>query len=114
MKRRRGRRREGFRELVATSEERDSDSEGERDESDSRATPPWRSIALASTLFLVGVVLLLGGALQWAGLVNDDENKGTPMIIVGSICFIPGFYIVLIGYYAWRGNYGFSYHDIPS
>ena len=103
-----------FEELKAAPDGGESDSESEREAVRSRTSPPWRSIALAVALLVVGVVLLISGALRSAGVVSDGEEKGTPMIIVGSICFLPGFYIVRIAYYSWKGDYGYTYHDIPS
>ena len=105
-----------YNKLEGSSRESDEDSDGdEEEERGSHANkPPWRSIALASFLSLVGVVLLVTGSLRAAGVLDDDEVKATPMLIIGSICFVPGFYMVCIAYYAWKGNYGYSYHDIPS
>ena len=105
-----------YSKLGGSSQESDEDSDGdEEEERGSHANkPPWRSIALASFLSLVGVVLLVTGSLRAAGVLGDDEAKATPMLIIGSICFVPGFYMVRIAYHAWKGQYGFSYDDIPS
>ena len=67
----------------------EDDSESDQEGEDSRVKPPWGSIALATFLLLAGVVLLVNGALFIAGVVTDTEGKATPMLIVGTICFIP-------------------------
>lgn len=92
----------------------DEDSENET-ETESRGNPPWYPIALAAFLFVVGSVLLLSSALLSAGVVRDRVGQGAaPMFIVGSLCFIPGFYNLRTALYAWRGGYGYTYSDIPS
>ena len=101
-----------LRENVRTQlEESDSDEES----LNPKVKPPWCSIALASFLTLVGVVLLVTGTLRFTGTVDDVvDRRAVPMLILGTICFIPGFYILRIAYYVWKGNYGYSFHDIPS
>jgi hypothetical protein len=37
----------------------------------------------------------------------------TPLLVLGSICFIPGFYHVRIAYLAWKGVQGYSLDAIP-
>lgn len=77
--------------------------------------PPVRSIALAVILFLVGSGLLTVGSLMLAGVIGKGEGgKASPLLIIGAVCFLPGFYNVRTAYYAWRGGCGFSYADIPS
>ena len=117
MKRRRGRPRDvQYRKLERSSQESEEESndDDEEERNPQASKPPWRSIALASFLILVGVVLLVTGSLRAAGIWEDGEAKATPMLIIGSICFVPGFYMVRVAYFAWKGNCGYSYHDIPS
>ena len=77
--------------------------------------PPVRSIALAVILFLVGSGLLTIGSLMLAGVIGDGEGgKASPLLVIGAVCFVPGFYNVRTAYYAWKGGRGFSYADIPS
>ena len=40
-------------------------------------------------------------------------DRTYPMLILGSLMFIPGFYHVRIAYYAWKGYRGYSFDDIP-
>jgi hypothetical protein len=35
------------------------------------------------------------------------------LLVLGSICFLPGFYHTRIAFLAWRGVPGFSLDDIP-
>jgi hypothetical protein len=35
------------------------------------------------------------------------------MLVLGSICFLPGFYHTRIAYLAWKGVAGYSLSDIP-
>ena len=97
-----------------THTNQDDDSDSEEDEVESRVEPPWASIALASFLFIAGAVLLVYGILFTTGVISDKDGKATPMLIVGSICFIPGLYNIRMVYYAWKGNHGYTFHDIPS
>ena len=92
------------------------DSEDEQfEESDVPVKPSWRSIVLAVFLFVAGGGLLVWGSLLFAGVIGEDFGKrATPMLILGAICFVPGFYNVRIAYHAWRGDQGYSFSDIPS
>ena len=75
--------------------------------------PPVKSILLAIFLFLVGSVLLTLGGLMAAGILGETEQGSTPILILGVITFLPGFYHVRIAYYAWKGYAGYSFADIP-
>jgi hypothetical protein len=35
------------------------------------------------------------------------------LLVLGSICFLPGFYHTGIAYLAWKGVPGYSLNDIP-
>ncbi|KAH3788614.1 transmembrane protein 230-like [Dreissena polymorpha] len=75
---------------------------------------PAKAIALASMLFMVGSALLVIGALLITGHIDVKYGDRTwPVLILGSIMFIPGFYHVRIAYYAYKGYVGYSYDDIP-
>lgn len=75
---------------------------------------PKKSIALASFLFLMGTFLLVLGSLMVAGVIGGDVigDKGAPLLVLGAICFLPGFYNVRIAYYSWKGYRGYSYADM--
>ena len=75
--------------------------------------PPIKSILLAMFLFLIGSVLLTLGGLMAAGVLGVTEQGSAPILILGAITFVPGFYHVRIAYYAWQGYAGYSFADIP-
>lgn len=75
--------------------------------------PPIKSILLAIFLFLTGAVLLTLGGLMGAGILGGPKEGSTPILILGTITFLPGLYHVRIAYYAWKGYAGFSFADIP-
>jgi hypothetical protein len=41
------------------------------------------------------------------------HDRGVPMLVIGSLMFVPGVYHVRIAYYASRGVKGYRYEDIP-
>lgn len=45
---------------------------------------------------------------------EDWVQKAIPLLVVGTIMFIPGFYHVRLAFYAWRGYEGFAFDRIPS
>ena len=44
---------------------------------------------------------------------DQHADRSWPLILVGSLVFLPGFYHVRIAYWAWQGDKNFSYEDIP-
>lgn len=75
---------------------------------------PKKAIALATLLFVVGSILLVIGSLLLTGYIDAKYGDRTwPVLILGSLMFIPGFYHVRIAYYAYKGYVGYSYDDIP-
>ncbi|CDW53471.1 UPF0414 transmembrane protein C20orf30 homolog [Trichuris trichiura] len=77
-------------------------------------TIPWKAIGLATTLFILGSTLIIIGALLLSGFISAEYSDRTwPVLILGIIMFIPGFYHVRIAYYAFKGYQGYSFDDIP-
>ncbi|KPP62515.1 UPF0414 transmembrane protein C20orf30-like [Scleropages formosus] len=118
---------------------------------------PYKAIALAAVLFLIGSVLIIIGALLLTGYIEvslrvctgrmtlrdaavgsslccikvavvigrlhcfhgafsslfQHPDRTIPVLIIGILVFLPGFYHLRIAYYAWRGYHGYSYEDIP-
>ena len=75
---------------------------------------PVKSILLAIFLFLTGAVLLTLAGLMIAGIFGDTPDaSATPLLILGAITFIPGFYHVRVAVYAYIGYLGYTYNDIP-
>ncbi|CAF1348964.1 unnamed protein product, partial [Didymodactylos carnosus] len=75
---------------------------------------PIRAIILAIMLFILGSIMISIGALMLTGYIRTQYRDRTwPLILVGTIVFLPGFYHVRIAYYAWKGYKGFTFDDIP-
>ncbi|XP_056633159.1 transmembrane protein 230-like isoform X1 [Diorhabda carinulata] len=75
---------------------------------------PWRAIVLATLLLVVGTSLLVFGCMVATGhIVVQYANRMWPMIILGTLMFIPGAYHVRIAYYAYKKVPGYSFDDIP-
>ncbi|KAL7846945.1 hypothetical protein SRHO_G00219250 [Serrasalmus rhombeus] len=75
---------------------------------------PYKAIALATFLFLVGSLLIIIGSLLLAGSIEVTHRDRTiPVLIIGILIFLPGFYHLRIAYYASKGYRGYSYDDIP-
>ncbi|EEA08445.1 uncharacterized protein CMU_002740 [Cryptosporidium muris RN66] len=54
---------------------------------------PWRLIAIALLLFILGGVFLTIGTNN---LISGNFSESIPSLIIGSLCFIPGCYHVFI------------------
>ncbi|KAK1800675.1 hypothetical protein P4O66_005880 [Electrophorus voltai] len=75
---------------------------------------PYKAIALAVFLFLVGSLLIIVGSLLLAGYIHVSyPDRTIPVLIIGVLIFLPGFYHLRIAYYASKGYRGYSYDDIP-
>uniref|UniRef100_A0A915JA53 Transmembrane protein 230 n=1 Tax=Romanomermis culicivorax TaxID=13658 RepID=A0A915JA53_ROMCU len=75
---------------------------------------PWKAIALATFLFVFGAILILMSLLILFGVFDEKySDRIWPMLILGSLIFVPGFYHVRIAYYACTGRNGYTYDDIP-
>lgn len=75
---------------------------------------PWKSIIIAIILCVMGTILLVFGALLVSGKIDVKYyDRLWPIIILGVILFVPGFYHVRLAIYAYSGYEGYSYDDIP-
>ncbi|XP_042200515.1 transmembrane protein 230a [Callorhinchus milii] len=75
---------------------------------------PYKAIALATILFLIGSLLITIGALLLSGYIDSSYSDTTwPVLIIGVLVFVPGFYHLRIAFYAFKGYRGYSYDDIP-
>ncbi|KAJ8317475.1 hypothetical protein KUTeg_005379 [Tegillarca granosa] len=75
---------------------------------------PYKAILLATGLFTVGSVLIIVGALLLTGYISAEYSDRTwPVLILGTLMFVPGAYHVRIAYYAYKKYEGYSYDDIP-
>lgn len=75
---------------------------------------PIKSICIAIILFVVGSIMLTLGSLMLAGVMSQGNGsfRAAPLMVIGSMIFIPGAYNVRTAYYAWKGYRGFSFADI--
>lgn len=44
---------------------------------------------------------------------RQGTDRAIPVLIIGILVFLPGFYHLRIAYYASKGYRGYSYDDIP-
>lgn len=80
----------------------------------SSVKPPKASIVRAVVLLIIGTVLTIVGSLLLSGYFHSIYADRTwPVLTIGLMCFIPGFYYTRIACYAYKGYPGFSYTDIP-
>eukprot|EP00878_Enallax_costatus_P005123 GHUV01005385.1.p2 GENE.GHUV01005385.1~~GHUV01005385.1.p2 ORF type:complete len:110 (+),score=21.96 GHUV01005385.1:217-546(+) len=76
-----------------------------------RGKKPWKKVALAVFLCLAGVSMLIAGICLW--YKGPGQGSATALLVLGSICFLPGFYHTRIAYLAWKGVQGYSLDAIP-
>uniref|UniRef100_A0A3Q2ZMZ1 Transmembrane protein 230 n=1 Tax=Kryptolebias marmoratus TaxID=37003 RepID=A0A3Q2ZMZ1_KRYMA len=90
-----------------------TDDDGYIDLQFKRSPPkvPYKAIALATVLFLIGSLLIIIGALIF--FQDRSLYRTVPVLIIGILVFLPGFYHLRIAYYASKGYPGYSYDDIP-
>ncbi|XP_030625325.1 transmembrane protein 230a [Chanos chanos] len=75
---------------------------------------PYKAIALATFLFVIGALLIIVGSLLLTGHITvTNPDRTVPVLIIGVLVFLPGFYHLRIAYYASKGYRGYSYDDIP-
>nr|XP_045735488.1 transmembrane protein 230-like [Mirounga angustirostris] len=75
---------------------------------------PSKATALATVLFLFGAFLIIIGSLLLPGYISKGgADRAVPVLIIGILVFLPGFYHLHIAYYASKGYRGYSHDDIP-
>ena len=75
---------------------------------------PYKAIVLPTVLFLTGAFLIIIGSPLLAGYISKvGADWAGPVLIVGILVFLPGFYHLRIAYYTSKGYRGYSYDDIP-
>lgn len=70
---------------------------------------PWKAVALAAFLCVLGALLLLVGTVVE---VSAGRN-GLALFLIGGLMFIPGAYHSIIAYKAYMGRPGFSFANLP-
>ncbi|RAL45681.1 hypothetical protein DM860_009545 [Cuscuta australis] len=74
---------------------------------------PWKSLALAVFLLLLGCLLLLLSIFILTGHMAGDHSQAYGLLGLGFLTFLPGFYETRIAYYSWRGAQGYRFASIP-
>lgn len=75
---------------------------------------PIKAIVLASFLFLAGFAAITFGSLSLLGYLDRIPDTGPiVLLLLGLLMFIPGSYHVMIAYYAFKDEPGYSFDDIP-
>ncbi|XP_022133456.1 transmembrane protein 230 [Momordica charantia] len=74
---------------------------------------PWKSIALAIFLLLLGSLLLFLSYFVLRGHMPGEKSQAYGLLALGVLTFLPGFYETRIAYYAWRGVNGYRFAYIP-
>ncbi|KAJ3673027.1 hypothetical protein LUZ60_006401 [Juncus effusus] len=74
---------------------------------------PWKSIALALFLLLLGTLLLVLSYFLFTGHMDGDSSQAKGLLFLGFLAFLPGFYETRVAYYSWRGAPGYNFAAIP-
>lgn len=56
---------------------------------------------------------LSSGGKDGGGGGGDDQGRSTALLVLGSLCFVPGAYHTRVAWLAWRGVEGYSLSAIP-
>lgn len=110
------RRNKKYQKLVNLSPTREEEEDDGDQYTDTTAPNiPVKSIVLSIFLFIIGIILLVLAGLLIGGVFGDNPDASAiPLLVLGAITFIPGFYHVRLAYYAFKGYHGYSFSDIPS
>lgn len=69
---------------------------------------PWRTTAVATFLFALGVsFIVIGAEVFW----HKHREAALGFVIVGSVAFVPGVYACYALVQSWRGVEGFELHQ---
>merc|ERR1711904_18420 len=74
---------------------------------------PWREIVLALFLLLLWTSMYVVAALCHYGHIHPKRVSKGGFVGLGTLVFLPGFYMTRIAYYTWRGYKGYSFDYIP-
>ena len=76
---------------------------------------PWKAIIYALILFILGSALLIAGSLIVTGHIDPVKHSERfwPLILLGSLMFIPGSYHTYFAYKAFRGDPDWDFEEFP-
>ena len=92
----------------------DADYYDDQFEDTAPAKVPVKSICVAIILLVLGTIMLTLGSLMLIGVIKQGAGsfRAAPLMVIGSIIFIPGAYNVRTAYCAWKGYHGYHFDDI--
>ncbi|XP_066400307.1 uncharacterized protein [Miscanthus floridulus] len=73
---------------------------------------PWKSIALALFLLLIGILLLFQSYFIFTNHMEGDGSQEYGLLFLGVLAFLPGYYETRVAYYSWRGAQGYTFASI--
>ncbi|XP_064222721.1 transmembrane protein 230-like [Aotus nancymaae] len=75
---------------------------------------PYKAIALATVLFSISTFFIIIGSLLLSGYISKvGADQAFPVLIIGILVFLPGFYHLRIAFYVFKGYHDYSYDGIP-
>ena len=75
--------------------------------------PPWKDIIRGFLFFVAGSVLIYFARLAQTEKIKAEPGSHIALYVLGSLLFLPGFYVMVLTYKAWRGYPGYTYDCIP-
>lgn len=80
---------------------------------DRKSKCPKKTFAIALGMSVIGLVLLILGIKDVAGM-QRDRTHWLVFMLIGALLFTPGIYVSIRIIQAWRGVDGYSFEDIPT
>jgi len=76
---------------------------------------PWKAVVYALVLFIMGTALLVAGCLIVTGHIAGVhyQERFWPLIILGTIMFLPGSYHTYFAYKALKGDPDWDFEEFP-
>jgi len=75
---------------------------------------PWKAVIYAVVLFFLGTLLLTIGCLIVTGHIESKYgDRFWPLILLGSLMFLPGSYHTYFAYKAFRGDPDWNFDEFP-
>jgi hypothetical protein len=80
---------------------------------DRKSKCPKKTFSIALGMSVIGLVLLILGIKDVAGM-QRDRTHWLVFMLIGALLFTPGIYVSTRIIQAWRGVEGYSFEDIPT
>uniref|UniRef100_A0A8D2HGG5 Transmembrane protein 230 n=1 Tax=Urocitellus parryii TaxID=9999 RepID=A0A8D2HGG5_UROPR len=76
---------------------------------------PYKVIALATVLFLIGAFPIISGSVLLSGYISKvGSDQAVPVLIIGILVFLPGFYHQNMAHYVSKGYKSYYCDVIPN